>query len=186
MLARDLDGMPARCPSDFQDACREVAARYGCILVDGPAVLRAETADGLLDDRLFHDAHHPTFVAYLALARAVLAGLHERRAFGWPEGVDAPAIDPVETAGHFGIGRAQWSVVCLHTSWWYKSYAYTRYDPSPRLEKSRRLDEAWRRIEFEGAAPEDAGVPGQGARPRLGWTDEDFRGTGVANGGESR
>jgi hypothetical protein len=145
-----------------------------------------QTADGLLDDRFFHDAHHPTFVAYLALARAVLAGFRERRAFGWPEGVDAPAIDPVETARHFGLGREQWGVVCLQRSWWYKSYAYTRYDPSLRLEKARRLDEAWRRIEFEGVAPEDAGVPGQGARPRLELPGGDFRGTGVANGGESR
>jgi hypothetical protein len=186
VLARDLDGMPARCPSDFQDVCREVGARYDCLIVDGPAVLRSLTADGLLDDRFFHDAHHPTFVAYLALARAVLAGLRERRAFGWPDGRDVPAIDPVETAEHFGIGRSQWGTVCLHTSWWYRSYAYTRFDPSLRLEKARRLDEAWRRIDVEGMLPEESGVPGLGARPVPDRPGDDFRGTGVANPAHSR
>ena len=116
----------------------------------------------------------------------MLAGLRVRRAFGWPEGCEPPAIDPVETARHFGIDREGWAGVCLMSSWWWGAYAHTRYDPTGRLEMARRLALAWRRIKEEGVAPEDAGIPGLGARPRLDRPDLDFRGTGVANPVQTR
>ena len=94
-LARDLDGFPQRCPSPFQDAYREVAARHGCILIDGPAELRALSPHGLLDDRVFHDAHHPSLRGHIALAEAVLHELLPPRRFGWTDGV-VPSIDLAE------------------------------------------------------------------------------------------
>ena len=72
-LAENLDGMPQRCLSSFQDACRSAARRHDCVLVDGPAILRVLVPDGILDDRLFHDAHHLTLVGYIALSQEVLA-----------------------------------------------------------------------------------------------------------------
>ena len=84
-----------RCPTAFQDVYRELAPRYGAILVDGQAVLRDRHPRGLLDDDLFNDAMHPSFEGQVALAEAVLAGLRERQAFGWP--ASRPA--PVDRAG---------------------------------------------------------------------------------------
>src|SRR5262249_30739397 len=55
LLARDHDGYPVRCPSPLQEAYRAVARRHGCILVDGPAVLRRICPHGILDDHAFHD-----------------------------------------------------------------------------------------------------------------------------------
>ena len=61
--ARDLDGFPVRCTTAMAQIYRDVAARHGCILVDGPEVLRRVSRHGILDDELFHDAHHPSLVA---------------------------------------------------------------------------------------------------------------------------
>lgn len=157
-LARDLDGLPQRCPTPLLDACRAAGRREGCVLVDAPAVLRTLVPDGVLDDRLFHDAHHPNLRAYVALAQDVLDRLARRRAFGWPEGRPAPVIDPDECAAHFGVGPAQVATVCERTAVWYEADAFIRFDPSGRLEKARRLREAARRIEG-GASPGTVGVP---------------------------
>ena len=85
ILARDLDGFILRCPSDFREACRTVARRHDAVLIDGPEVLARLSPHGIVDDHLFHDAHHPNLVGYIALAQDVLEQLQHRRAFGWPE-----------------------------------------------------------------------------------------------------
>ncbi len=84
ILARDLDGHPTRCPTAFQDVYRSLAPRYGAILVDGQAVFHARHPHGLLDDYLFNDGMHPSLEGQVALAEAVLAGLKEHHALGWP------------------------------------------------------------------------------------------------------
>jgi hypothetical protein len=165
-LAENLDGMPQRCLSSFQEACRAAARRHDCVLVDGPAILRALVPDGILDDRLFHDAHHLTLVGYIALSQDVLRQLHARRAFGWPKGTGLPVIDIDECAAHFGVGQAQWAEVCRKSSAWYDIDAYIRFDPSARLAKASQLEKARREIE-QGSTPEAAGVPGYGRHPRL-------------------
>jgi hypothetical protein len=159
--ARDLDGFPLRCPTDFQQAYHEVAARHRAVLVDGPRIFRRLSAEGAPDDRLFHDAHHPVLRGYLALAQELLDQLHARRAFGWPEGVAAPVIDPAECARHFGMDAPKWAEVCAASASFYDRTAYIRYDPSERLEKARRYGEAGRRI-AAGSPPAEAGVPGLG------------------------
>ena len=110
--------------------------------------------------------HHPTLIAYIALAQETLQQLYERRAFDWPAEAAMPVIDPDECAAHFGVGRLQWMIVCLRTSLWYSSEPYIRFDPSLRLEKGRRLAAAGRRIE-QGVPPEALDVPGYGCHPRL-------------------
>ncbi len=93
IAARDRDAMPLRCPEDFHRAYREVAARHPAVLlVDGPRVLEAASAHGIVDDRLFHDAQHPNLRGYAALARDLLDQLRARKAFGWPEGVATPRV----------------------------------------------------------------------------------------------
>ncbi len=67
--ARDRDGYPVRCPGPFQEACRSVAIRRGCIVVDGQALFHAIGPHGLLDDHLFQDAVHPALRGHIALRR---------------------------------------------------------------------------------------------------------------------
>ena len=77
---------PVRCTTGMAQIYRDVAARHGCILVDGPEVLRRVSRHGILDDELFHDAHHPSLVAHVGLAQAVMDELFRRRAFAAVEG----------------------------------------------------------------------------------------------------
>lgn len=73
--ARDLDQFPIRARSDYCEAGREVAMNFGAVIIDSPAVLRAVTPDGFLDDRRFLDGVHPNlhscFVLGLEVAKAV-------------------------------------------------------------------------------------------------------------------
>ncbi len=171
--SRDLDGMPQICTTALQNACRSVGARHGAIVVDGPAVFRALLPDGILDDRLFHDAHHPTFRGYVALAQDVLNQLRARRAFGWPGGREAPVIDADECARHFKLGAEEWAAVCQYGGEWYEADAFIRHDPSERLARARRCKAAARAI-AGGLAPEMTGIPGLGIHPRLDAPDFDW------------
>jgi hypothetical protein len=156
-MARDLDGLPLRCPSDFQDAFRDVAARRDVVLVDGPAVLRAASRRGILDDALFHDAHHPNLNGYVALAQDVLDRLQVRRAFGWPEGRPAPRVTPSMCAEHFRMDGPKWVKVFGRSERFYKMTAFIRHDPSERLEMARRYAVAAHRI-AAGAPVEETGL----------------------------
>jgi hypothetical protein len=163
ILARDYDGLPIRFPNVFQDVYRGVAARHDCILIDGPDVLRAASAHGILDDTLFHDAHHPTLRGHALLAEAILRALRVRHAFGWSGGLE-PVVSPAECAAHFGMDAMRWWVVCERSSEFYRHIAVTRYDPFERLAKSQRLGMAAQQI-AGGTPPEATGYPGVGCPP---------------------
>ena len=61
VAARDLDGLPMRLPSDFQQVYKDVAARHPrAILVDGPAEFHASTEHGLIGDSFSTDGLHPS------------------------------------------------------------------------------------------------------------------------------
>ncbi len=60
IAARDHDGYPIRCPSEFQAAYRDVASRHNCILIDTQSYFHAIGRHGLLDDELFQDGMHPS------------------------------------------------------------------------------------------------------------------------------
>ncbi len=164
-LARDHDGMPMRCPSDFQAAYPTVASRHDVVLVDGPKVLRALHPHGLLDDLLFHDAQHPTFRGYLALAQNVLDQLKARRAFGWPDATPSPVIDPNECARHFGLDAARWADICEKTAMFYARIAYIRYDPSRNLAMADHYVKAAAKI-AAGTPLSEIEIPGLGIEPR--------------------
>lgn len=160
--ARDLDGLPMRCTSRFQQVYRELAARYpSVVLVDGPDVVRRLAPTGIPGDAQFHDAQHPNFRSYVALAQEALDRLQTRHAFGWPEGQAAPVIDPTECATHFGMDSDAWAIACEHSAAVYRATANLRHDPTPNLRKADLLEQAARRIR-QGEAPEDVGVPGLG------------------------
>jgi hypothetical protein len=161
IAARDLDGYPIRCPGPFQDAYRSVAERHDCILVDGQAVFRAIGRHGLLDDRLFHDAVHPTLRGHIALAQAVLAALQARGAWAWPASRLAPVIDPSQCAAHFGMQPSSWKYVCAIGATAYVKMCRWTHDAGERLGKAEAYDAARGRIE-RGAAPESLGLPNLG------------------------
>jgi hypothetical protein len=161
IAARDLDGYPVRCPTAFQDVYREVAARHDVILVDSQAELHAVGRHGLLDDDLFQDAMHPSLRGQIDLAQAVLRGLRAHRAFGWPEDVPAPSINPAECVIRFALGREAWKKLCL---WGIHFGAYAiglRYESALRMQKRKAYADAYLRLD-SGEAAEALGLPNIG------------------------
>jgi hypothetical protein len=164
--ARERDGLPLRCPEAFRRAYREVAARHPAVLlVDGPKVLEARSLHGIPDDRLFHDAQHPNLLGYVALAQDLLDQLHQRRAWGWPEGAEVPHLDADACARHFGLGAQQWEVVCSRVAEFYHITAYVRYDPKFRNERAVAYRRAGAALQA-GRSAAEAGIPGWGMLPR--------------------
>ena len=160
--ARDLDGLLMRCPGDFQEVYREVAARHPqALLIDGQAALAAASPGGILGDELFLDAMHPTVRGHALLAQAVLEGLRQRRAFGWPEGTPAVNVSPAACATHFQLDSETWKVACDWGATFYERTAHIRYDPSERLAWITRYREAKSAI-AQGTDPAQLGLPGIG------------------------
>jgi hypothetical protein len=161
LAALDHDGLPIRCPAPFRAAYERVASRHPrCILIDGRRELAAISPNGLLDDRVIQDTHHPTLVGYVALAGAVLRELQLRKTFGSSLPIELP-LDPVACAQHFQMDAAKWATMCDRTSVHYKRVAGYRYDPTERLEKSRRYAEAAQQLR-SGTQPEALMLPGVG------------------------
>jgi hypothetical protein len=145
------------------DLYRDVAARHGCILIDGPEVLRAESRHGILNDELFHDAHHPAFRSHVILAQAIMDQLFERKSLGLSRNSNTTApIDIARCADHFRIDSKVWSMACTRTGAYYSHLAGARYDHSERRAKERRFMQAAYDLLSGDRAPEEAGVPGIG------------------------
>ncbi len=162
VAARDDDGFPMRCTSDFLGAYREVAACHPrTILVDAPELFRTFSPRGTLGDELFADGLHPSLIGFTELAQAILKALHARRVFGWPETSSPPVVTPSECATHFGMDRKKWALICEYVVWYYQMTAYIRYDPSERLAKAVRFRDAQHRLE-QGSSPETLQIPGIG------------------------
>ncbi len=157
-LARDLDGLPLRCPGDFRAAVRTVAGRHGAMLIDGPEILARLSPDGILDDRFYHDAQHLNLAGMVVLAQETLEALHRRRAFGWPESVPVPHIELEATARHFGLDSGKWVEICRRTAAFYARTAYVGYDPMERLDLAVRYDRAARALAAGGPLRE-SGLP---------------------------
>jgi hypothetical protein len=161
VAARDLDGLPMRCLTPFQEAYREVASRHDCVLIDGQSYFHAIGHHGLLDNHLFQDAMHPSLRGQIALAQAVLHALHARRALGWPSDAPAPLIDPARCAAHFGIDHDSWKLLCSWDEWFNSVVIPLRYDSSRRLQARDAGVAAANKI-AAGAAPETVGLPNVG------------------------
>jgi hypothetical protein len=164
-IARDNDGLPMRCPSEFQQAYYDLAAKYpSIILVDGPKRLRDLSPTKMLDDNLFQDGHHPSFRAYLALAQDALDQMRGRGLFGLREAAQPP-VDPVECAKRFGLDSPKpWIDACRRCAMFWDALAGSRFNASDRRGRAKRLTRAAEAIE-RGVPPEEAGVPGLGVRP---------------------
>jgi lysophospholipase L1-like esterase len=166
IAARDLDGMPMRCVTAFQQIYRDVATSHDCALVDGQALFHAIGPHGLLDDSLFNDIMHPSIRGHIALARGIMEAVCARRSLGWHEGVQTPAIDPAQCVAHFGLRPSDWKSVCEWGEMFYSAAARLRYDPSQCRAKQWAYKEALRRI-AAGEPAETVGLPNVGIPPAL-------------------
>jgi tetratricopeptide (TPR) repeat protein len=142
VLARDLDGLIMRCPSELQEAYRNVARRHGALLVDSPVVLARVAPHGILDDYLFQDAQHLNLRGIVALANDILEQLKQRRAFGWPESIPAPRTGVNECARHFDLDARKWAAICRRSASFFIRTATVRFDPSERVRVGREYEEA--------------------------------------------
>ncbi|MDX2038557.1 MAG: tetratricopeptide repeat protein [Isosphaeraceae bacterium] len=136
--ARDLDGMPMRCPSDFRAAYVSAAARRPrAIVIDPSEEMLRLNPNGQMDFGLFHDAQHPNLVGYVGIANAVLSALEERRALGWPEGVAAPRLEPRAVAADFNMNREKWVEIARRSENFYRRTASMRYDRAGEVHADR-------------------------------------------------
>ena len=158
--ARDFDGLPNRCMTEFQDVYREVAARHDCVVVDGQALFHAIGPHGLLDDYLFQDGMHPSLRGHVALAQGVLDALRAHR-LALVKRNSGARINIAECAGHFGLSTADWRVVADSSCASQYFGGLLRYDPSQRWAKTRVWEDAIRRL-AAGEAPESIGLPNLG------------------------
>jgi hypothetical protein len=149
--ARDLDGLPMRCPTDFQDLVRSAATRHEGLLIDAPRLLESISPDGILDDRLFHDAQHLSLLGQTALAQDILVQLQSHGALGWPKSVPVPTIDLAECKRSFGLDADRWAEVCNRSANFYLRAAFIRYDPEERLTVMRQYEQASK--DLAGGAP---------------------------------
>jgi hypothetical protein len=165
VAARDMDGFPMRCVSDFLHAYDEVARRHPrAILIDAAALFRKLSARGTAGDAFFADGLHPSLIGFTELAQAILRGLHARKAFDWPATAPPPVVTPAECAAHFGMDNAKWAAICKYAVWFYQMTSYIRYDPSARLAKAARFEQAQHQLE-NGMRPDRIGIAGIGTEP---------------------
>jgi hypothetical protein len=138
-----------------------VARRHDCILIDGQSLFHAIAPHGLLDNSLFHDAMHPSLRGHIALAEAVLQALQARHAFGWPDRVAPPVVDPARCAARFGIDRKTWEHIVIWVRGFYGLMAPLRYDPRARERLRDLAVQALKEIEA-GVAIERLSLPNLG------------------------
>jgi hypothetical protein len=155
--ARDLDGSPFRCPTDFRQAFNDIASRRDVLLVDGPAVLAGLTPHAILDDQLYHDAHHLSLIGTIALAQDILGQLKANQAFGWPRSTPVPRIEIIDCMRHFELGTQKWAKLCERAAEWFSIAASLRYDPSERMEAAVGYRRAGRAI--AAGHPLPSGIP---------------------------
>jgi hypothetical protein len=165
VLARDHDGLPMRCSTRLETIYHAVAQLHerSVVLVDGPAVLKAKSRHGILDNELFHDNVHPNLKGHVALASAVLSGLKDRAVFGWPASTPILGLAPSRVAVDFKIDVTAWAIVCKRSAAHYGQIAFLAIDSAERIKWRDRYSQAARAIEA-GIAPLDAGIPGVGTQ----------------------
>jgi lysophospholipase L1-like esterase len=155
--ARDRDGLPMRCPDDFQDVYRTLAESHrNCVFIDTQACFHVVGRHGLLDDRLFFDAMHPTLRGQVALAQAILAGLRGPRLGLATEG-PALVVDPMALMRQFPLDKHAWKKICHWGIMFLELTAAARFDPSERHARQDAFGKASDKLDA-GTPPEEAGL----------------------------
>ena len=84
-LARDLDPLRFRAPSEFNDLIRDVARTHGARLVDVAAAFSSASPDGIVGHELLLEHVHPNLDGYFLLADAFFDALVEGGLPGRPD-----------------------------------------------------------------------------------------------------
>jgi hypothetical protein len=156
--ARDLDALPIRCPTPFLEVCRELGRRHHSIVLDASRLLALACPHGILDDRMFNDAHHPSLGAFAIMARHALRLLKGRRAFGWPEDSPAPSFTIADCVARFRLGQEVWISICKGSHLYYALTAGSVRDPARRQSVAARYKRAMSLLEA-GKSPDETGIP---------------------------
>jgi hypothetical protein len=164
--ARDLDGLPIRCPTPFLEVCRELGRRHHCIVIDAPRLLALACPHGILDDRMFNDVHHPSLNAFVTMARDAIRQLKGRGAFGWPEDVPAPRFTMADCVARFKIDRDVWLSICKGSHLFYALTAVSVRDPAWRQAIAARYERAMSLLK-SGKGPDETGIPSLKIREEL-------------------
>lgn len=90
ILARDLDLLRFRAPSDINQLIRQLAAEYGAVLVDTEQALAAQSEHGIIGNKMMLEHLHPTIAGYFVLADSFYQALYRQQQFGhWQKPVPA-------------------------------------------------------------------------------------------------
>lgn len=130
--AKENDGHPFRGLDIQRRAMRDVARQYDIPMIDFDSLLRPLSPDGILDDRLFHDAHHPSIQGYNLLGyelyRMLLASDVLKLGGKQPEKMLADA----ELLKAFDFGKQDWIKLLETRLKWYETTHSVSFDPSDR------------------------------------------------------
>lgn len=157
--ALDADAFSLRLQTPLRAAYKNVAVKYNCLVIDAGDVFAELAGDHLLDDRLFHDAHHPVLAGQVALARALLAQL-AKVSPQWARLSARSGLDGEEVIARFGLAdREKWRLVAMRSGLFYRKTAEIRFDPKARYAKAGRYLEAANGLQ-SGADPREFKVLG--------------------------
>ncbi|MBN1781377.1 tetratricopeptide repeat protein [bacterium] len=123
-LAKDLDAIRFRAPSDINQVIRDLAGEFDVHLVNVDSAFRAESDDRIVGDRWMTDHLHPTLEGYQLMGRAYYETMHDRGLL--PDDVPFYAFDQQDslTRAYFMITDldkriGDFSIVQLKNDWPY-------------------------------------------------------------------
>jgi len=156
--ARDLDAMPVRCPTPFLEVCRELGKRHRSIVIDAPQLLARACPHGIVGNRMFVDAHHPSLNNFVIMAREALYQLKARKMFGWPASAPVPEFTTADCVEKFHLDQDLWIKICTGSQ---KYYGITGLALRDRKWRYSIADQYGRGLQLltEGKGPDETGLP---------------------------
>ncbi|MFZ1291887.1 MAG: SGNH/GDSL hydrolase family protein [Melioribacteraceae bacterium] len=80
-LAKDLDGLRFRAPSDFNNLIEELSIKYKCFKVDFSKYLSKLSSKGIIGNNLMIDHLHPTLDGHFIMGRLLFENIIEHKLF---------------------------------------------------------------------------------------------------------
>ncbi len=147
--AKDNDGLPLRALAVQRRAMRGVAATYNIPMIDADAVLRAQSPDGILDSRFFHDAHHPSISGYNLIAHSAYKTILDSDALKLGKRQPAVLMSELEILKRYGFTKHDWLKVLESRIKWYEATHFLSFDPSDRYESEVTLLQMLQKLDTE-------------------------------------
>ena len=156
--ASDLDGCPFRCQTPFLNVCRDLGERHRSIVIDAPQLLARACPHGIVGNRMFVDAHHPSLNNFVIMAREALYQLKARKMFGWPASAPVPEFTTADCVEKFHLDQDLWIKICTGSQ---KYYGITGLALRDRKWRYSIADQYGRGLQLltEGKGPDETGLP---------------------------